>query len=168
MLALSIREPYAWFILDGRKKPENRDSNSVREPSVITQARQHVGERIAIQASKTWAVDQQITLGVKLQSDITKDPHILERVEREIRAGLGSIVGTAVIDRIIRHDDGDPLNVDEWRTDDRFAICFRDPVRLDEPVPAKGALGLWRVPDDIAALVRRQLPSGALTEGRAP
>lgn len=39
----------------------------------------------------------------------------------------------------------------------RFAWLFRNLRRLDAPIPIKGALGLWQVPDDIAAVVTSSL-----------
>lgn len=38
-----------------------------------------------------------------------------------------------------------------------FALVLDDVVTLREPVPCKGALGLWRVPADVAAKVEAQL-----------
>lgn len=35
----------------------------------------------------------------------------------------------------------------------RFAWIFKDIYRLKVPIPARGALGLWTVPEDIAAKV---------------
>lgn len=33
----------------------------------------------------------------------------------------------------------------------RFGWYLKDPVRLKEPIPARGRLGLWPVPDDLLA-----------------
>ena len=40
----------------------------------------------------------------------------------------------------------------------RFAWLFRNIVAVDPPIPSRGALGLWNVPDDIQVRLRSPLP----------
>lgn len=47
-----------------------------------------------------------------------------------------------------------------WRFPDRFG-WYVEVLPLAEPVPCKGAQGLWRVPDDVAARVWELAPEGA-------
>jgi hypothetical protein len=39
----------------------------------------------------------------------------------------------------------------------RYAFKFEEVRVLETPVPARGALGFWTVPDSLAALIREQL-----------
>lgn len=51
----------------------------------------------------------------------------------------------------------------EWTfgdySSDRFAWLLDDAHRLPEPIPWKGALGLWRLPPDVEQRIREQLPA---------
>jgi hypothetical protein len=44
-----------------------------------------------------------------------------------------------------------------WAAWDQFHIVFEDVRELPHPVPCKGALGLWRLPEDVEKAVREQL-----------
>jgi hypothetical protein len=44
-----------------------------------------------------------------------------------------------------------------WAARDQFHIELADVRPLAEPVPCKGALGLWRLPEDVEKAVRTQL-----------
>ena len=45
----------------------------------------------------------------------------------------------------------------KWAQIDQWHWQLANVRPLAEPVPAKGALGLWKVPDDIESAVRGQL-----------
>ena len=71
---------------------------------------------------------------------------------------LGAIVGRACIGQTYQTENiHSRLRLKELAFGDysngRIAIELLDPVRLAEPIPAKGALGLWDVPEE----VRRQV-----------
>lgn len=47
-----------------------------------------------------------------------------------------------------------------WAHLGEFHIELSEPRPLPEPVPCKGKLGLWRLPDDVEKAVREQLEDG--------
>jgi hypothetical protein len=150
--ALTVRHPWALAIALGIKDVENRDA-----PAVAGSARNLAGQRIAIHASKAVpTVPTSQIVGTLAAVQMARA--LCGNTEEEQLRTAGHIIATAVIDRVIFTSDGDPLNRSPWRTADRFAIVLRDVVRLREPVEAKGALGFWRVPEDVAA--RIEAPAG--------
>jgi hypothetical protein len=50
-----------------------------------------------------------------------------------------------------------------WAQAGQFHITLADPHPLAEPVPARGMLGLWTVPEDIESAVRAQLEASHAT-----
>ena len=44
-----------------------------------------------------------------------------------------------------------------WAIDGQWHICLDDVRPLAEPVPARGKLGLWTVPEDVESAVRAQI-----------
>ncbi|WP_309032587.1 ASCH domain-containing protein [Streptomyces alfalfae] len=44
-----------------------------------------------------------------------------------------------------------------WAFDEVYHWTLADVTALPEPVPARGALGFWTVPDDVLAAVQQQL-----------
>ncbi len=45
----------------------------------------------------------------------------------------------------------------DWAVDDQFHIELAVRQVLADPVPCRGALGLWRLPEDVEEAVRKQL-----------
>lgn len=153
LLALSLLQPWLWAILEGYKTVENRPWKPW--PSVI-------GKRIALHASlgydKEGARFVNTTLG-RLG------------VQRQVGSGVtrGAILGTAVVvgavrvvfDELdasagVRHCQVPPvgpitgaqfeaIGTSPW-TFGPWAWLLEDVHRFAEPIPCKGALGLWRVP----------------------
>lgn len=135
MKALTIQHPWAWAILHGGKKIENRTwACSHRGPLVI-----HAGKSTAWMDREN-PLDWPHRYGVALpqRGDLT----------------FGAILG--VVDLVysvplIQVENFAAL--DEWRFD-RFRegpICWllRNPRPFARPIPWKGAQGLWDVPDEI-------------------
>ncbi len=125
MRALTVRQPWAWAIAHG-KDIENRDwSTCIRGV-------------IAIHAAKGMTHYEYLSN----QSFIEGNAAILPPLERIVR---GAIIGTVEI-------------VDCVTTSD--SVWFEGPCGFVlkgfqpcEPVPCKGALGFWTVPEEIERLV---------------
>jgi hypothetical protein len=176
MRALTVWQPFASLIVGAppsydaeptppQKPVENRDWAAPRWL---------LGERIAIHAGKAMSGDV-------LESfyDIFK-----AKVFGEVRAPyakpslfpLGAVVGVATLDRVIgplaprliyedRFEDVPQATIDSWGLDadglrwfvGRFGWVFRDRRHLREPVPCKGAQGIWSLTPEDAARVEEQL-----------
>jgi len=132
--ALSIRQPWAWLIVNGHKDVENR-----------TWLRQSLG-RFLVHASKGMTRDEYfdceqfaLSLGVELPSR-----HMLDR---------GGIVGVATHTHVV----GPNETSHAWHVTGQFGYVLKDQRRLPF-VECSGMLGLWSVPtevlEEIAARVK--------------
>ncbi len=63
---------------------------------------------------------------------------------------LGAYVGVVMLRAVHRRDDG-------------FAWILEDPWRLPHPIPGKGRLGFFHVPEDVAAELPRRYRDAAMT-----
>lgn len=140
MKAITIRNPYAWAVATGRKDVENR-----------TRPVSHRGD-IAIHAGAAWFPDAEW------------DRRIIAAWWGEGRPGGRLDVATfpagwfrvvlAVADLYDCHVPEPGCCTSEWAEPGAGAhLLLRNVRRLAEPVPARGALGLWTVPDDVEALI---------------
>jgi hypothetical protein len=120
--ALSIRQPWAWLILNAGKDIENRDWPA------------HFRGRFLIHASKGMTQDEYINAAYTLR-DIRKDIELppFEALER------GGIVGTAVLASCVRQSDS------PWFFGE-YGFVLRDAAPLPFR-PYKGRLGFFDVAD---------------------
>jgi hypothetical protein len=170
--ALTVRQPWAGCIAHLDKRVENRTWPCPPK---------HIGERVAIHAAAS--VDKTPMLSVPCSGeewaslfsgnagwDAWRFWHLGTAKKRDVanwppKLALGAIVATATITAC--HYDGDP----ECGGDPRTAGCLcsiwaqvchyhwqlADVHPLRDPVPARGMLGLWTVPEDAERAVREQL-----------
>lgn len=120
--ALSIKHPWAWLILSGDKDIENR----------TWEARYMVGKRFAIHVSRK--VDE------RAYSELAK--HSIQVPRPQDFITLGNIVGTAVLDKIVTESDS------FWFSGP-YGFVLKDVRELPKPIPCRGALGFWKVPEGI-------------------
>ena len=90
VVALSIRQPWAWAIVYARKDRENRSRESIR----LGNMRSVVGQRIAIHAAKGMTRDEyeHAAAFIRTLAGDCPAPHELER---------GGIIGTALVTGLI-------------------------------------------------------------------
>jgi hypothetical protein len=134
VIALSIRQPWAWLILNAGKEIENRDWPT------------RFRGRFLIHASKGMTLDEY---------DNAVDTAILAGRKRPFKPGTilpapkdlekGGIVGSAELVDCVRHDDS------PWFFG-TFGFLLRDPRPMPF-IPYKGQLGFFNVPDEIIASV---------------
>lgn len=134
MKALSIRQPWAWLIVNGFKDIENRTWYTNYTGPVLI----HAG------ASMTWPDFEACLLFIRSISDRLPKPVVLPHPD-ELRTQRGGIVGTAEIVRCVtRHQS-------PWFCGD-YGFVFQKAKPLPF-VPLKGALSFFNVP---AGLVRKE------------
>ena len=148
MKALTLHQPVATLM--GLKDIENR---KWKPPAAI------LGQRIAIHAGKKWN-EEYATWARRLTEHDTFDGPVTAEAIEKARGIQGAIVSTAIVTAWYdkRHATSG------WVVDNSDIIAyikcspwFQGPVGwhmtdfkfLREPLPCKGALGLWRVPDDL-------------------
>lgn len=137
MRALTLYRPWAWSIVHGPKRIENRPWKPW--PSVI-------GQRIALHAGKRY--------------DKKGEAFIMEQLAAvgglPVDAEDEGIVGVATVRGFVSNP-AEIQDVDqvEWFFGP-FGWVLED-VRAVEPIPCSGALGLWQLPAAVEAEVRRVL-----------
>lgn len=129
--ALTVLQPWASLIAQGRKPWENR----TRDPGIRhgRWVAVHAGKRL--HARLDWARD--------VAPDV--DPHELP---------TGAILGLVWMEPAV------PVSAvttgQEWACGPMCIPCSL-PIMLDEPIPCRGKLGLWRVGSEILAAIEEQV-----------
>jgi hypothetical protein len=142
---LSLCQPWASLIALGAKRIETRGWRTrFRGPFLVHASRAMPRQNVAL--------CQREPIRTLLAEAGYAGPEDLPR---------GAIVGAAsVVDcRLITPETDVPAlerDVDHF-SPGRFAWYLVDPRRLDPPVPARGMLGFWSVPEPVAAAVRARL-----------
>lgn len=130
MRALSIRQPWAWAILRAGKRVENR---------VWTWAPMW-RETFLIHASKGCTVDEfddAIETIVDITGSIACPP--LKDMPRGAIVGRARLVGAHI----------NAARGTAWAVPDALHLLLADVDRLLTPIPFKGALGFFDVPDSL-------------------
>ena len=151
MKALTLTQPWASLVVIGAKRIETR---SWAPPRLV------VGQRIAIHAAKGWTEDNRWLATTEPFKGAMRDgytrglierPHILELPRGCVVAiaTVAVVYPTAVLGAAPRELEdllADPQYPHERAfggyAPGRYAWALRD-VRAIEPIPARGALGLW-------------------------
>lgn len=149
-LALTIRQPYAWAIVSGHKKVENR---------TWIPPRAFVGEWLLIHAGKT--IDVQ-AVGEVREHMRTIDMLINPDADLVTGAVVGAAryVGTATEDPGLRVPGVEVENPEEhlsshWYSGP-FGWVLEGAVKFKQPVPARGMQKLWAPGEDVLAQCREQ------------
>lgn len=126
MKALTIQQPWAWAIAEGIKQVENRVWST-----------SHRGE-LAIHAGKKWDEAGR---------------EFLERLGHSVPDDLprGAIVAVVDLVDVVPYDGSQPQLFGPNLSADPFACgpqCWllENVRRLDQPIPCRGAQGLWESP----------------------
>ena len=152
MRALSIKQPWIGAITYGDKRVENRGWPA---PDWI------IGQRIALAASRgpDWDAPDMAWIESGLMPYRPGDP----RKAWTASLTLGAIVAVATVTGCHpRYHICNPTGIPEtvcsrWSVWGQCHWILDDMRLLPEPVPCKGALGLWRLPEDVEKAVRAQL-----------
>ena len=142
MRAITVRQPWAWAIIHGGKDVENRSRNiagSYRGPVAI-----HAG---LTEDRAAWGDVDLASAWLSAGDDVT-------HTER------GAIIG--VVDLVDVHPDctelvegfGHTPTCSPWAMADHLHLLLANPRPLAKPIPYKGALGLWTLPDAVLAGAR--------------
>lgn len=129
MKALTICQPYAALIMSGEKLVENREWPTSYRGSLLI----HAGK------SRTWLDD-----GDELDFAERGDPLVFGAV-----VGVARLADVLHIDRIERgeYDAQYPWLREHQHTNGTWCWVLQDVIRYPQPVPWKGAQGLWVFPD---------------------
>lgn len=154
MRSLSVRQPWAFAIAKAGKTIENRSRGTA-----------YRGE-LAIHASQIY--DEEAALPTPAALSLLMDAAIAElRGTPEPAMARGAVVAVATLDQC--HWYADCLRAgsrngllgtwpcSEWAMSLSWHWTLTGVRPLAEPVPCRGQLGLWTVPEDVERAVRAQL-----------
>lgn len=150
MRALTLWRPWDTAILRLGKPVENRD----RPPPAKL-----IGQRFALHSGKKFDMDGAATIFLLAHKEGFSREVI--RVALARSEALDSVIlGTVKLARVISRDRPqlgapDPLASSPYFFGDYGWVC-EDVFALPEPVPCKGAQGLWSLPPDVEAKVLAQ------------
>lgn len=151
MRALSIKQPWLHAIVNGTKRVENRH---------WAPPQWAIGATIGLAASKRFDWDAQFPAG-----------NIAQWAAPD-RVPLGAVVAVARI--AAAHDPAAPCGTSQahghracspWALPGQWHWVLAEVRALADPVPCRGMLGLWRLPEDVEKAVREQLRDVAATQG---
>jgi len=158
MRGLSVRQPLAWAITTQGKDVENR-----------SRATSYRG-LLAIHASKVYDEDAEIPVqsaAYRLGALLAEVEQAGGRTEAARHLALGAVVAVATLDSChweadcyragIRRRGRGTWPCSGWAALGQFHWTLTDVRPLAAPVPCKGALGLWTLPDDAERAIRAQL-----------
>jgi hypothetical protein len=142
MRAITVHRPWSFAIAYLGKGVENR-----------TRRTNYRGE-IAIHAGKVWSERGFAEIGRITGAPLTFWDSAETREAQGIVA-VATLADCHHADQCQRHVGGQLCSM--WAEADAWHLALRSTITLDEPVPCRGALGLWTVPDDVEAAVRAQI-----------
>ena len=128
MLAVSIRQPWAWAVMYAGKDVENRTEGAAKR------MRRGIGQRVLIHASKTMFAEDYDCIVALMRSRNLGEPPKMD----DLDAGAGCVIGSAVIVGIIDPAVG---HKSPWYKG-RSGLVLADPKPC-APMPLKGQLGLY-------------------------
>jgi hypothetical protein len=133
MKAITLRQPWAWAIINAGKDIENRNWKT------------HFRGRVAIHAAAGMTLSEYEE-GCTYIKNINRRRRIpaYEDLER------GAIIGTVEIVDCVQ--DSNSL----WFMG-KYGFVLKRPERLTEPIPCKGALSFWNVPEDIEYRIKQAI-----------
>ena len=140
LVALSIRQPWAFSIVHGPKRIENRTWS--------TRFRGH----FAIHAARSVTQDEIIGWQDMVWGERIAWPGLAGRSFRAADFDRGGIIGTARLDRVLTARDDIPADQRPWFFGP-FGFVLAD-VRPLPFMPCPGRLGFFRVPGNMPALIQ--------------
>jgi hypothetical protein len=132
--ALSVRAPWWWFILHGGKDIENRDWSSGFRGTIYLHASKWFNlEEVRDDAVDAMNIFRSIQTGLGFGAEMTF---------RKMKGFGGCLVGKVdIVDCVSR-------SASPWFFGE-YGFVLRNPVAFERPIPFKGALGFFEVPDGI-------------------
>jgi hypothetical protein len=135
MKALTIRQPWAWAIINAGKDIENRSW------------RTHIRATIAVHTAVTMSrKDYEDSCGDIVLA--TRNPRLKIPAYDDLERG--AIIGTVEIVDCVEEADS------QWFQGE-YGFVLVNPKRLPQAIPCKGALNFWNVPEDIERRIKNTI-----------
>lgn len=169
MRAITVRQPWAWAIIHGGKDVENRSRNiagsyrglvAIHAGLAIDEDydRHDIGAAVGRLARANPGGSGLAQVAQYARDEQTPGNSIAERF-----GNRGAIIGVVELTDV--HDDctemvegfGHTPTCSPWAMSDHHHLILSAPIALPRPIPCKGRLGLWTLPDEISAKVAGQI-----------
>lgn len=171
MRALTLWPEWAWAIHNLDKRVENRTWRIPTGEWFALHAGKCIGGRPGLEAACDADADVRFMARAAGWSvtytagNIKTSRAMFQQGSRHIdwnvlESPTSSILG---LFRVTRHDGPGRGDLGGWRVPDAVGNVL-DYQPLTTPVPCKGAQGLWTVPADVEAIVRREWAPGEVTK----
>ena len=156
MRGLSLTQPWAQLVAIGAKRIETRSwSTRWRGLLAIHAAKGYPADARAFRASR-WATAALDEAGITSHDDLPLGAIVVVAPLVDCRlTGTELVTARWVLDLV-----GQELAFGDY-SPRRFGWFLEDVRRLAEPVPCRGALGLWELPPDVMEGIERQLAARA-------
>ena len=141
MKALTVHAPWAWLIVHGHKRIENRAWPPSMKP----------GERFAIHQGKSYDREGEVLAS----SRGVEGPAEFQMENRKI---LGAVLGVATFAGVVDNPDDLFPDLDQvawWRGP--LGLKLEDAVAINRPIPCRGMQKLWTLPANVEAELLAQL-----------
>jgi hypothetical protein len=165
--ALTVKQPWAHMIANLGKLVENRTWETRYRGLLAIHAGAYSGwdknaetSLVALEAWKRWA-------GVPATGEVATP---LTRGDAFSFFSFGAVIAVAEVVGCHHSDEcmhaeylvppGQRTGCSPWAVRGQWHIELVNVVPLGEPVPCRGKLGLWRLPEDVEKAVRAQLEGG--------
>lgn len=166
MRALTVQQPWAHGIVHCDKTPENRTRNiagSYRGPVAI-----HAGLQVSQDGvdhellRPLWAVGRGYvhTITGAAQLSYKTDGNRETPARAAAVLPLGVVIG--VVDLVGVHHDSDHgrgYPCSPWAIADNWHLVLENARPLEQPIPARGRLGLWTPDAELLGRIREQVPA---------
>jgi hypothetical protein len=167
LCALTVKQPWGHFIAHCGKAVENRTWETRYRGLLAIHAGAYSGwdknaetSLVALEAWKRWA---GVPATGKLAAPLT-------RGDAYSFFSFGAVIAVAEVAGCHHSDEcmhaeylvppGQRTGCSPWAVRGQWHIELANVVPLGEPVPCKGKLGLWWLPEDVEKAVRAQLEDG--------
>ncbi len=152
MKALSVKQPWAWWMFNDTKATENRRQRTRHRGPLLIHASKALDEG-AMEGAMLPRGGLRAAEGFGSEWRIAAPPSPHERLARGKVVGVVTVVGC---DRDARS---------AWDEDDLWHWRFEEPLAFPRPLPWRGALGLWDLPDEEARALLSATQGEAMTLG---
>lgn len=142
--ALTVKQPWAHLIAHCGKNVENR----------AWQTRYR--GMLAIHAGARSGWDRDAEDSALVREAWRRSGHLAAHLDRcSPWMNFGAVIALAELTGC--HDEGGVARCSPWAVRGQYHWNLFDVRPLAEPVPCRGALGLWRLPEDVEEAVLKQL-----------
>ena len=165
MRAITVRQPWAYAIVHLGKDVENRsrDFTGGYRGTIAVHASKTVDEGgfDAVSGILDLDFEQTCRIAEQCQGTLGAIIGVVELVDVHHGPGVdhkppicwraADMIGWVPFDGTDAYPDFTPRMCSEWAQPGQYHLELANPRPLATPVPCRGALGLWTVPDEIAA-----------------